>query len=255
MGNDTNSLPDILELLLRVVPSKGRDKGFDVAPELRITKGFVEGEDDLCFEVALKRVFLYLHLDGLDPISGTRFGEPLKDNSAEVKRKTSHEVVKEGEAHGRINMALDPSKIAGSLSAGAEAKAAAKTVQSTTAIEKISHLKVKARPNLKWEVTESTQLDELDGTYLEGLDGDPLCKVVAKKGANSKALGLVAVVKQRDVILRAQKESRLIRFRNATQEKMMKILISRALSGSENKFNGVIDFSRSEIEIEDQHST
>jgi hypothetical protein len=36
---------------------------------------------------------------------------------------------------------------------------------------------------------------------------------------------------------------------------MMKILISRALSGSENKFNGVIDFSRSEIEIEDQHST
>jgi hypothetical protein len=116
-------------------------------------------------------------------------------------------------------------------------------------------LKVKARPNLKWDVTESTQLDELDGTYLEGLDGDPLCKVVAKKGANSKALGLVAVVKQRDVILRAQKESRLIRFRNATQEKMMKILISRALSGSENKFNGVIDFSRSEIEIEDQHST
>jgi hypothetical protein len=251
MGNDTNSLPDLLELLLRVVPSKGKGGGFDVSSELRITKGIVEGEEDLSFEVALRRVWLDLNLDGLDPISGTRFGEPVKDNEAEVKRKTSLEVVKQGEAHAKIGLSIGPSKVSGSLSAGAEGKAAEKTVQSTTSTEKILHLKVKARPNLKWEITESPQLDELDGTYLEGIEGDPLCKVSAKKGANFRSIQLDAIVKQRDVILRALKEKRLISFRHPTQEKMMKILIAKALSGTDNQFNGVIEFSRSEIEIEE----
>ena len=227
MGNDTNSLPDLLELLLKVVPSKGKAKGFDILPELRITKGIVEGDDDLCFEVALRRVWLDLNLDGFEPISGTRFGEPVKDNEAEVKRKTSHEVVKQGEAHASIGLSVTPSKVGGSLSGGAKGKAAAKTVHSTTSTEKISHLKVKARPNLKWEITDSLQLDELDGTYLEGNQGDPLCKVSAKTGANLKSVQLDATVRQRDVVLRAQKEKRLISFRNPTQEKMIKILIAK----------------------------
>jgi hypothetical protein len=248
MGNDNNSLPDLLELLLKVVPSKGNDNDLAVSPELRITKGVVEGEKDICFEVALRRVTLSLNLDGLDPISGTRFGEPVKDNEAEGKRKTSHEVIKQGEAHGKIGIALEPSKISGSLSAGAEAKATAKTVQSTTSIEKLSHLKVKARPNLKWEITESTQLDELDGTYLEG---DPLCQVRAKTGANIRSIQLEANVMQRDVILRAHKGNCLISFRTATHEKMMKVLVAKALSRTDSKFNGMIQFSRSETEIED----
>jgi hypothetical protein len=251
MGNDTNSLPDLLELLLRVVPNKGKATGFEVTPELRITKGMVEGEEDLCFEVSLKRVWLDLHLDGLDPISGTRFGDPVKDNEAEVKRKTSHEVVKEGKGHAKIGFSVDPSNVSGSLSAGAEGKAAEKRVESTTSTQKISHLKVKARPNLKWEITESPQLDELDGTYLEGTEGDPLCQVTPKKGANLRSVQLGALVNQRDVILRAHKEKHPFSFRNPTQEKMMKILIAKALSGTDSKFNGVIEFSKSEIEIEE----
>jgi len=211
----------------------------------------VDGEQDLCFEVALKRVFLDLNLDGLDPVSGTRVGEPVKDNEAEAKRKTSEEVIKQGEAHAKMGVSADPTKLGGSLSAGIEGKAAAKTVQSTTSTEKVSHLKVKARPNLKWEVTESAQLDELDGTYLKGVKGPPLCKVITKKGANSRSVQIDAIVKQRDVILRALKDRRLISFRNPTQEMMMKILIAKALAGSSSKFNGVIGFSRSEIEIED----
>jgi hypothetical protein len=106
MGNDTNSLPDLLELLLKVVPNKGKSKAFDVSAELRITKGIVEGDEDLCFEVALKRVWLDLDLVGLDPTSGTRFGEPVKDNEAEMKRKTSHEVIKHAEAHGKNRQSL-----------------------------------------------------------------------------------------------------------------------------------------------------
>ena len=251
MANDNNSLPDILELLLRVLPSR-KAKTFEISPELRISKGIVEGEDNLCFEVALKRTWLDLDLVGLDPIPGSRFGEPVKDNEAEAKRKTSQEVVKQGGAHGKIAVGVDPTKVSGSLSLGAEAKATAKTVQSTTSAEKISHFKVKARPNLKWEVTESVQLDELDGTYLQG---EPLCKASAKNGANARTVYLTAFVKQRDVILRLLKEKNLFSYRNPTQEKLLKILIAKALSGSNSGYNGIIEFSHSEVELEDQHRT
>lgn len=253
MGNDTNSLPDLLELLLRVVPTKGKGKGkaLNISPELRITKGIVDGEEDLCFEVAIKRVWLDLNLDGLDPISGTRFGEPVKDNGAEVKHKISHEVVKQGEAHADIGPSVAPSNVSGSLSGGARVKAAAKTVKSTTSTENILHLKVKARSNLRWEITESPQLEELDGTYLVGMRGEPLCKVSSKTGANFRSVQLDAIVKQRDVIFRPQKKKRLISFLNPTQEKMMQILIAKALSGTKSKFNGLIKFSRSELEIEE----
>lgn len=253
MGNDTNSLPDLLELLLRVVATHGKEDGkaFDILPELRITKGIVEGEEDLCFEVAVKRVWLDLNLDGLDPISGTRFGEPVKDNEAEVKQKISRKVVKQGEAHADIGLSVAPSNLSGSLSGGSKVKAAAKTVGSTTSTEKILHLKVKARSNLRWEITESPQLDELDGTYLVGMRGEPLCKVRSKAGANFRSVQLDAIAKQRDVIFRPQKKKRLISFRNPTQEKMMKVLIAKALSGTDSKFNGLIKFSRSKLEFEE----
>jgi len=39
MGNDSNSLPDLLELLLNVVPSKKSGNGFGLLPELRIARG------------------------------------------------------------------------------------------------------------------------------------------------------------------------------------------------------------------------
>jgi hypothetical protein len=151
MGNDTNSLPDLLELLLTVVPTKrkGKEKGFDVSPELRITKGIVEGEEDLCFEVAIKRVWLDLNLDGLDPISGTRFGEPVKDNEAEVKHKISHEVVKQGEAHAGIGLSVAPSEVSGSLSGGGESKGSRKDCSVGDLNRKDFALKSKSAPKLK----------------------------------------------------------------------------------------------------------
>ena len=103
MPDDNNALPDLVELLLRVSQTTSKTKELDILTELRISNATLDEEQDrLCFTVSLKRAWLSLDLSGLEPVPGSRLGEPTRPNEVSVKRKTSRELVtkKPGECWG-----------------------------------------------------------------------------------------------------------------------------------------------------------
>jgi hypothetical protein len=246
MANDINSIPELFEFLMRT--SKGSKKETNILGELRIDNASLDGPEGFTFTVLLKRAWLSLDLEGLDAIPGTRYGEPKKPNEVSIKQKTTNETVVQNQLNvqGGIRLASDQPSLNLDLGAGHSSKG--KTVVSTSATQSAPHIRVKARGNLMWEVTENSQLTELDGTYL---NGDALCRVTARLGANAKNVRLVAFAKQRDIILRLSKNNSLFSFPSKNHERMMKVLISKSLSSSGTQFNGIIEFSKSESDVED----
>ena len=223
----------------------------EILPELRISNATLDEEQDrLCFTVSLKRAWLSLDLSGLEPVPGSRLGEPTRPNEVSVKRKTSRELVTKNQVSAGAGIRADMTSASASakLDLGAKHTTAGTTIESTTSAESAPHIRVKARGNLMWEITDSPQLGELDGTFL---NNEPLCRVKPKSGANAKTVQMSTFAKQRDVLLRLQKSNRPFPFLNVNQERLMKILIVKALSGPGTKFNGFIEFSRSEINVED----
>jgi hypothetical protein len=124
----------------------------------------------------------------------------------------------------------------------------AKTTVSTTSVESAPHIRVKARGNLKWEVTDSPSLGELDATYL---DNAVLCKAIPNSGANAKDAQLTAYVKQKDTLLHLTKGGSPFAFPSHNHAKMLKILIAKALAASGTQYDGIITFSSAGVEIED----
>jgi hypothetical protein len=208
----------------------------------------LNGPSGFCFTVGLRRVWLSLHLDGLEAIPGSRFGEPTKDNEIVVKQKISNESTSQNKIGAELEAkaSRDSANMKGTLIGSRHANS--KTTISTTSAEAISHTRVKARANLKWEVTESPSLPELDATYL---NNEVLCKAIAQKGANLKAISILAYANQKDTTLTIEKGKSIFKFPSTNHEKMLKILISKALSGESEKYNGKITFSIAEEEVED----
>jgi hypothetical protein len=246
MSNDNNPVPELLEFLLRA--SKNSKKETKILGELRINSATLEGPEGLSFTVSLKRAWLSLDLEGLEPIPGSRYGEPVRPNELSIKQKTVNETLVQNQVNANASVHLDSTHPHAALDLGADYNSKGKTTVSTTSAESAPHIRVKARGNLMWEVTESPNLPDLDGTYL---DGEALCCVTAKIGANAKFVRLIAFAKQRDVQLRLTKNNSLFSFPSKNHERMLKVLISKALSSPGAPFNGIIEFSCSETEVED----
>jgi len=248
MPDDNNALPELVELLVRVSQTKLKDKELEILPELRISSATVDGPDGLCFTVSLRRAWLSLDLMGLETVPGSRLGEPTKPNEVSVKHKTSHEIVTQNQITAQAGVRADKTSANVEIGLGGKHQSTGKTTSSTTSTEATPHIRVKARGNLMWEITDSPLAGELDGTFL---NNEILCRVKPKSGANAKTIQLAAFVKQRDVLLRLLKSNCRFPFPSLNHEKMMKILIAKALSASGTKFNGTVEFSKSEIDIED----
>jgi hypothetical protein len=248
MSDDNNSIPGLLELLLRVAKPSSKSAELDVFTELRISSATLDAPDGLVFTVALKRAWLSLDLLGLDPVPGSRLGEPAKPNEVTVKQKMSQEVVRKNEIGGHVGAKIDSTGASAGLELGAKHSSAGKTVVSTTSVESKPHIRVKARGNLMWEITDSPQLGELDGTYL---NNESLCRTRSRVGANARTVQLLAYAKQRDILLRLEKGNSRFSFPSLNHEKMMKILIAKAISAPGTPFNGIVEFSKSESDVED----
>ncbi|MFZ3354206.1 MAG: hypothetical protein WA268_25450, partial [Xanthobacteraceae bacterium] len=147
-----------------------------------------------------------------------------------------------------IGLEASPSTAHAKLGLGAEHKSSGKTVVSTTSSEVASHIRVKARPNLMWEISDSAQFGQLDGTYIHD---ESLCRVRTKVGANAKVVSLIASAKQRDIVLHLQQNNTRLSLPSTNHEKMLKVLIAKTLSASKGQFNGIIELSKSETDIED----
>jgi hypothetical protein len=88
----------------------------------------------------------------------------------------------------------------------------------------------------------------LDATYLEN---DVLCKVSASKGANARNIQLTAFAKQKELVLAAAKSKSILSFRSTNHERLLKILIAKAISSSSGEYSGIVTFSHSEADLED----
>jgi hypothetical protein len=159
MATQQNSLPELVELLLRTVCNEAGE--WDVRVDLRINSGDLDCSDGTAFNVSFKRAWLKLDRSGIDIVPGSRHGEPTKPNVVTIKQKTSSESVVESQADAHAELSAHAS--ASKTQAGLDAKAGAsakhnvkgKTTVPATASESTSHLRVKVRPAEQWEVSES----------------------------------------------------------------------------------------------------
>jgi hypothetical protein len=96
MNINQNSLPDLIEVLMRVVNSNEEDHR-DVRVELRVNSVSLVADDCLEFVVELDRANLSLDLDGFEVVPKSRYGEPSKSNDVAIKHKLTNETVLQGE--------------------------------------------------------------------------------------------------------------------------------------------------------------
>ncbi|MHB0784401.1 hypothetical protein [Bradyrhizobium sp. 5.13L] len=246
MANDLNSLPDLIEIITRVRNGNEPDDR-EVRVELRIDSITLATDERLEFTVELNRASLSLDLDGLEVVPQSRHGEPTKPNDVSVEHKLTRESTKQAEAGGsaELNLSSQPSA---ALSGKLSGSVASKTTESMSAQQTYSLLRVKARGNLRWEVSEPGDGNKaLSDTYL---NDDVLCKVKALPGANRLAVKLAAFARKRDIRVTPISKLSKFSFKSKNHEKMLSALIGKALSHADSN-GGILTFSVSEIVVED----
>lgn len=245
MANDSNSLPELIEVIMRVTNSN-EPSNREVRVELRIDSVALVTDDNVEFVVQLERASLAMDLDGFEVVPKSRHGEPIKPNDVSIEHKMTSQQVRKGEIAGQADLKLGP-KPTGSIGLKAGGSAASTLTESVSSKEKYNLLRVKARGNLTWEVSEPAEEGRtLGDTYL---NDDVLCKIKALPGANMLAVRLDAFARKRDIKLVPAKKSKFS-FKSTNHEKMFNALIAKSLG--HNKGNGgIVTFSISEITIED----
>ncbi|WP_439402597.1 hypothetical protein ACNJYA_09280 [Bradyrhizobium sp. DASA03068] len=246
MANDQNALPDLIEVITRV-QNGNEPENREVRVELRIDSVTLAADACLEFVVELNRANLSLDLDGFEVVPKSRHGEPTKPNDVSVEHKLTKESTKQAEAGAtaELNLSSQPSA---ALNAKGSGNVASKTIESMSAQQTYSLLRVKARGNLRWEVSEPGDGDKpLGDTYL---NDDVLCKIKALPGANMLAVKLAAFARKRDIRVTPVSKVSKLAFKSKNHEKMLNALVGKALSHSESN-GGIITFSVSEIVVED----
>lgn len=242
--HDNNSIPDLVELCLRIAPI-GEDGQRDVKTDLRIHPISLDGPHGVTFSVSLKKATLDMELNGVAVTPGSRHGEPTRSNFEILEVNISSERAVEDASSGEVG--AKGSVVGVELSGKGSTSSAAKSKDVRSHTEQRKHHRVRAMGNLKWEVSEPHwEPQVLDLTYL---DNEAICRVGANDGANFKSIELKAIAKQKDIAIEITKAN-FPKFLNPNQQKLMSILISKSLTSKE-KHNGIVTFSESVCEIED----
>jgi hypothetical protein len=238
-----NSIPDLVDLSVRVPPKSEEQTENEVRVELRIHPAQLDGPNDLEFSVGLRRMTLSMDLSGLAPVPGSRFGEPTKENEAIQERSLSTEASVENKdgGSGGVKLAMSPE-----LSLKSDKSSVVKKTSTVSVTERKHHHRVRARGNLTWEISEPPwESPTLDLTYM---NDEPLCKFASLDRANSKIVEITAYAKQKDLTFESKKPN--FSFRSTNHKKLLNILLSKALS-SDEPFTGIVTFSRSVVNLED----
>jgi hypothetical protein len=249
MAVNQNSLPDLIEVLMRVV-NGDEDGQREIRVELRVASVSLVADDCLEFVVELDQANLSLDLVGFEPVPKSRFGEPSKPNDVSVERKLTSETTKQGEvsATAEATVGMHPS---GSFTTKGSGSAAGKSVNTTMTQQTEKLLRVKARGNLRWEITEpglNGTTSPLSDTYL---NDDILCKIRALPDANLLAVTLDAFARKRDIRISPRTKLGKFSFKSRNHEVMLNAVIAKSLSRNTISNGGVLTFSVSEITVED----
>lgn len=223
-----NNFPDICEFELRMKNKSDRSVEFDCLADFRVRAEEITLGDEEC-EVFFVKATISLQLEGFDPIPGSRFGEPKKVNVVErteecrAATSNSRDVTIEGgvklgwsglSANGGMNYNMTKSDSQGS---------------SSQLNFSSNHYRVKAIPNLKWEITEHDG-SMLNETYLES---DQLISLTERSKANRRMVSVDVSVKQRDLrieMVRKGVTAGVLGKINNTQRKLLDIFIAKSIN-------------------------
>lgn len=186
-----NSIPDLCELLVRLVEDPEDSSALLCLVDLRIANGEIPLGDEDC-RVGFQRLTVSVDTEGVAINPGSRFGEPKKNNSVTISQTVTNQGNKKKgwKTSGGVNQTGVPL-----VKAEAEGECSSGQMTQSILKDEFSDLRVKARPNGKWEVSEPNG-GVLDGTYLEG---DQLFSSSPFEGANRSGVTLQVKVKQRDL--------------------------------------------------------
>lgn len=203
-------------------------------------------EDGQVCTVSVGRAFIGLDLSGLTIKPGSELGAVVKANEVIVKHE-SEKVARgsiAGGAKAKLGALLD-SNISGSVQGELEKK----NVERST-YESIK-TRVTPRGGQMWEIVA---IDEkfLNGDYLSL--NDALCRVKAKRGANQQEVVAQVFVKQRDLLFRYDGASWLATRLSKNKERLLNILIAKALNAraaaGSHSYTGSLVLSEAVTEFE-----
>lgn len=249
--NTINNIAEICELGIRIRPSVTSEGELDCIAELRLCSGDVELGDETC-EIAISKMTLSLDIEGLEPVPGSRYNEPRKQPVTQMER-----TVTQTNSAGKAFMAsaginLDSTTPSFGASAVGELHGASQRETALKAVDVFEHQRVKARPNLRWEVREADD-SPLDGTYLES---DSLVRMSRAERANRSTLVARATVRQKDVsIKQVMRDAASFNFFNrlsTTQRRLMEIFIAKSIDAAvrgNGKYSGEITLSLSTVDL------
>ncbi|WGT48902.1 hypothetical protein [Thioclava nitratireducens] len=244
-----NSIPEICELGIRLDQVETVKGDLRCIAEFRLYNGDLPIGDHEC-QVSISKATISIELEGLEPSPGTRFGEPRKNNSVPVKSVTTRETSRSG----AVNFAGSASLKGAKGSASAKFDASSQEGKAVEADDSYEHLRVRALPQLRWEVSEHDG-KALDGTYLEE---DQLVALQRTDRANRTSFRASVTVKQRDLLIAQIADSeRAVDFfsrLNTSQRRLLDIFIAKSLSSALNyktPYRGEIKLSEHVSEVPD----
>lgn len=253
--NDTNPLPQIVELK-SVVKENGRDPTtFDLQVELGIFQDEVT-VDRATIAVSLKQASLSMNLEGLDVVEKSKYGIDHTPSKLTTKA-TSESTVQTSVEKTRAFEAIVSGELT-PLTQGVKASGtrSGKQVDTAMAILKenretqIDFYPVKAVGNNTWRITDAAGAN-LDRTYL---NYDTLCGLRMKSAKpNQVATSLSVHAPQKHINAEIVRDGRTLISRvGSNKEKVIGILVAKGLHEATSKveYNGLITFSVSATEYE-----
>lgn len=245
--SNNNSVSDLCELGVRAVRDESGVEDFHCVAELRLASAELLIGDDDC-EVSISRATIVVDLEGLEPKPGSRLGEPKRKNAVEINKTLKKEVSTATSFRGKTGVELTTCSFDARVGAGAAFDTASKTDATVEANEVIEHLRVKAVPNLRWEVSE------YDGTALTDtyLTEDTLVTVNKSDRSNRCSVTTSVTVKQRHLEIQSIEQKSFFNRRGNNKQRLLDIFVAKSLSAAISAgggYRGEIKLSETNVEV------
>lgn len=229
----TNSIPEICELEIQVQQPEEKDGDLRCVAEFRLYSGDIPLGDEE-FQISISKAVISVELEGLSPTAGTRYGEPRKNNAVCITKSVRKQTNRGSSLIAGGDFNVSAASLSANVVAGGKIHDSTEASTTIEANDTFEHLRVRALPNLRWEVSEPDGVP-LDGTYLEG---DDLVKMQKSDRANRASFRAWVTVKQRDLVIKQiilDTSSRTFFARlNTNQRRLLDIFIAKSLSRALN---------------------
>lgn len=247
----TNRLPEVCELGIRIDQLEEEGGDLHCVAEFRLFKGDLTLGDEEC-QISISKAMISIELEGLSPTPGTRYGEPRKKNSVQIRKSVTKQTSRGSSYKASGDLGVSTFSLRGKATASGEYYSSSEAGTAVEATDTFEHLRVRALPNLRWEVSEPDG-EPLDGTYLEG---DGLVKLQRADRANRTSFCAWVTVKQRDLVIKqitlGTSSQGFFGRLNTTQRRLLDIFIAKSLSSALNwggNYCGEIKLSEHFIEV------